>query len=102
MHDRTYSSNIGLTALRSVGEGSSFMINAGFSDSRQVTDTSDDFDSYSLTFAFDTTIGNQSISPYLSLSKTDNQDDADNFATGAGIGGFFPVGDRNSFSYGYA
>ena len=31
-----------------------------------------------------------------------NQDDADNFATGAGIGGFFPVGDRNSFSYGYA
>ena len=102
MHDRTYSSSFGLTALRSVGEGSSFMINAGFSDSRQVVDTADDFDSYSLTFAFDTTIGNQSISPYLSLSKTDNQDDADNFATGAGIGGFFPVGDRNSFSYGYA
>ena len=102
MHDRTYSSSFGLTALRSVGEGSSFMINAGFSDSRQVVDTADDFDSYSLTFAFDTTIGNQSISPYLSLSKTDNQDDADNFATGAGIGGYFPVGDRNSFSYGYA
>ena len=85
MHDRTYSSSFGLTALRSVGEGSSFMINAGFSDSRQVSDTADDFDGYSLTFAFDTTIGNQSISPYLSLSKTDNQDDADNFATGAGI-----------------
>jgi len=102
MHDRTYSSSFGLTALRSVGEGSSFMINAGFSDSRQVVDTADDFDSYSLTFAFDTTIGNQSISPYLSLSKTDNQDDADNFATGAGIGGFFPVGDNHSFSYGYA
>ncbi len=102
MHDRTYSSSFGLTALRSVGESSSFMINAGFSDSRQVTDTADDFDSYSLTFAFDTTIGNQSISPYLSLSKTDNQDDADNFATGAGIGGYFPVGDNHSFSYGYA
>jgi len=102
MHDRTYSSSFGLTALRSVGEASSFMINAGFSDSRQVADTADDFDSYSLTFAFDTTIGNQSISPYLSLSKTDNQDDADNFANGAGIGGYFPVGDRNSFSYGYA
>jgi len=102
MHDRTYNSSFGLTALRSVGEGSSFMINAGFSDSRQVVDTADDFDSYSLTFAFDTTIGNQSISPYLSLSKTDNQDDADNFATGAGIGGYFPIGDRNSFSYGYA
>ena len=102
MHDRTYSSSVGLTALRSVGEGSSFMINTGFSDSRQVSDTADDFDSYSLTFAFDTTVGNQSISPYLSLSKTDNQDDADNFATGAGIGGFFPVGDNHSFSYGYA
>ena len=102
MHDRTYSSSLGVTALRSVGEASSFMINAGFSDSRQVVDTADDFDSYSLTFAFDTTIGNQSISPYLSLSKTDNQDDADNFANGAGIGGYFPVGDRNSFSYGYA
>ena len=39
MHDRTYSSNIGVTALRRVGEASSFMINAGFADSRQVTDT---------------------------------------------------------------
>ncbi len=102
MHDRTYSSSFGLTALRSVGEASSFMINAGFSDSRQVVDTADDFDAYNLTFAFDTTIGNQSLSPYLTLSKTDNQDDADNFSTGAGIGGYFPVGDRNSFSYGYA
>jgi len=102
MHDRTYSSSFGLTALRSVGEASSLMINAGFSDSRQVVDTADDFDTYSLTFAFDTTIGNQSLSPYLTLSKTDNQDDADNFSTGVGIGGYFPVGDRNSFSYGYS
>ena len=102
MYDRTYSGSFGLTALRSVGEASSLMINAGFSDSRQVVDTADDFDTYSLTFAFDTTIGNQSLSPYLTLSKTDNQDDADNFSTGAGIGGYFPVGDRNSFSYGYA
>lgn len=102
MHDRTYSGSFGLTALRSVGEASSLMINAGFSDSRQVTDTADDFDTYSLTFAFDTTIGNQSLSPYLTLSKTDNQDDADNFSTGTGIGGYFPVGDRNSFSYGYS
>ena len=45
MHDRTYNSNIGVSALRRVGEASSFMINAGFADSRQVTDTSDDFDS---------------------------------------------------------
>ena len=104
MHDRTYNSNIGVTALRRVGEASSFMINAGFADSRQVTDTADDFDSYSLSFAFDTTIGNQSISPSLSLSKTDNGDDADNFAAMVGIGGFFSAGedDQHSISYGYS
>jgi len=104
MHDRTYSSNIGVTALRRVGEASSLMINAGFADSRQVTDTTDDFDSYSLSVAFDTTIGNQSVSPSISLSKTDNGDDADNFATMIGIGGFFSAGeeDQHSFSYGYS
>ncbi len=104
MHDRTYNSNFGITALRRVGESSSLMINAGFADSRQVTDTTDDFDSYSLSVAFDTTIGNQSISPSISLSKTDNGDDADNFATMIGIGGFFSGGeeDQHSFSYGYS
>ena len=63
-----------------------------------------DFDSYSLSFAFDTTIGNQSISPSLSLSKTDNGDDADNFAAMVGIGGFFSAGedDQHSISYGYS
>jgi len=104
MHDRTYSSNFGLTAVRSIGEGSSLMINTGFADSRQSTDTTDDFDSYSFTIAFDTTLGNQNISPSLSLSKTDNQDDADNFATMVGIGGYFSAGEEgaHSFSYGYS
>ena len=102
MHDRTYSSSFGLTATRQLGEQSSFMINGSLSDSRQLRETGDDFDSYGLTFALDTTVGNQSLSPYLMLSKTDYQDDADSFSTMAGIGGYFTVGERNSFSYGYS
>ena len=104
MHDRTYSSSLGFTATRSVGEASSLMINTSFSDSRQNTETTDDFDSYGLTVAFDTTVGNQSLSPYLTLSKTDNQDDADNFSLGTGIGGYFSLGEegRHSINYGYS
>ena len=102
MHDRTYSESIGLTATRSLGEASSFMINAGMSDSRQVTETTDNFQSYGLTLALDTSVGNQSLSPYFMLSKTDYQDDADSFSFMSGIGGYFPVGDRNSFNYGYS
>ena len=102
MHDRTYSSSFGLTATRQLGKQSSFMINAAVSDSRQVVETGDDFESYGLTFGLDTTVGNQSLSPYLMLSKTDYQDDADSFSTMVGVGGFFTVGERNSFSYGYS
>ena len=36
------------------------------------------------------------------LSKTDYQDDGDSFSFMYGIGGFFSVGERNSFSYGYS
>ena len=104
MHDRTYSSNIGVTAVRNVGEASALAINMGFADSRQNTGTSDDFDSYSLTISYDTSLGNQSISPYLSVSKTDNQDDADNFVSAIGFGGYFSVGEEgvHSFNYGYS
>ena len=102
MHDKTYSESLGFTATRSLGEASSFMINTNVSDSRQVTETTDDFESYGLTLALDTSLGNQSLSPYVMLSKTDYQDDADSFSLMGGIGGYFPVGDRNSFSYGYS
>ncbi len=102
MHDRTYTESLGLTATRSLGQASSFMINASVTDSRQVTETTDDFESYGLTLALDTSLGNQSISPYFMLSKTDYQDDADSFSFMGGIGGYFPVGERNSFSYGYS
>ena len=101
-YDRTYSGSMGLTATRSLGEASSFMINANVTDSDQEVETSDDFQSYGLTFALDTSLGNQSLSPYLMVNKTDYQDDADSFSTMFGIGGYFPVGERNSFSYGYS
>jgi len=101
-YDRTYSGSLGLTATRSVGEASSFMINVNVTDSDQEEERSDDFESYGLTFALDTYLGNQNLSPYLMLSKTDYQDDADSFSLLYGIGGYFSAGDRNSFSYGYS
>ena len=101
-YDRTYSGSLGLTATRSLGEASSFMINTSFTDSDQEEETSDDFETYGLTLALDTSLGNQSLSPYLMLSKTDYQDDADSFSLLSGIGGYFSAGERNSFSYGYS
>ncbi len=102
MYDRTYTQSLGLTASRKVGEASAFSINATVSDSRQNAETSDDFESYGLTFALDTTVGNQALSPYLIASKTDNQDDADAFSFMYGIGGSFAAGERSTFSYGYS
>ena len=93
---------MGFTATRSIGEISSFMINISHTDSEQYSETSDDYESYGLTLALDTSVGNQSLSPYLMVSKTDYQDDADSFSLMSGIGGYFSVGERHSFSYGYS
>ena len=102
MHDRTLSGGIGLSATRPIGEESSFLINASHTSSEQYSETDDDYQSYGLTLALDTTLGNQSLSPYMMLSKSDYQTDADSFSKMYGFGGFFSVGERNSFSYGYA
>jgi len=102
MYDRTYTQSLGLTASRKVGEASAFSINATVTDSRQNVETSDDSESYALTFALDTTVANQALSPYLIASKTDNQDDADAFSFMYGIGGSFAAGERSTFSYGYS
>ena len=102
MFDRTYTQSLGLTASRRVGEASAFSINATFTDSRQNVERSDDTESYALTFALDTTVANQALSPYLIASKTDNQDDADAFSFMYGIGGSFAAGERSTFNYGYA
>ena len=101
-YDKTYSGGLGLTATRSLGEASSFMINMNVTDSEQKVERTDDYESYGLTLALDTYLGNQNLSPYLMLSKTDYQDDADSFSLMYGIGGYFSAGDRNSFSYGYS
>ena len=102
MHDRTLSGGLGISATRPIGEESSLLINASHSLSEQYFESDDDYQSYGLTLALDTVLGNQSLSPYLMLSKSDYQHDADSFSKMYGIGGFFSVGERNSFSYGYA
>ena len=101
MHDRTYSAGFDLTAVRKISEVSSFSLNASMSDSRQVIETSDDVEGYTLTTSFDTMIGNQGISTFAMVSKSDYIDDADSFSTMAGISGFFPSGDRSTYSYSY-
>ena len=101
MHDRTYSAGFDLTAVRKISEVSSFSLNASVSDSRQVIESSDDVEGYTLTTSFDTMIGNQGISTFAMVSKSDYIDDADSFSTMAGISGFFPSGDRSTYSYSY-
>ena len=101
MFDRTYTGALGLMAVRTLSETSSLTILPSFTESRQDDETSDDFQSYSLFLGYDTIYKNQSLSPYLSLGKTDYDDDADSFSIAAGISGSFSVGDRHSFGYGY-
>ncbi len=100
-HDRTLSGGVGLSASRPIGELSSFLINFSHTASDQYQETDDDYDSYGLTLAVDTEVRNQSLSPYFMLNKTDYETDADSFSIMYGIGGFFSLGERNSFSYGY-
>ena len=102
MHDRTISGSIGLSATRPIGEESSLLINLSQTTSEQYQETDDDYQSYGFTLALDTVLGGQSISPYLMLSKSDYQTDADSVSFMYGAGGFFSIGERNSISYGYA
>ena len=102
MHDRTESATLGITATRPIGEESSLLFNFGHTTSNQYQEADDDFQSYGLTIGLDTTLGNQSLSPYFIASKTDAQHDADSFSKMVGIGGFFTIGERHSISYGYS
>ena len=100
-HDRTLTGSIGFSASRPIGEESSLLINLSHTTSEQYAETDDDYQSYGLTLGFDTVVGEQSISPFLMVTKSDYQTDADSFSYMYGLGGFFTVGERNSFSYGY-
>ena len=93
---------MGLSASRPVGEESSLLINLSQTTSEQYHEADDDYQSYGLTLGLDTVFLGQSVSPYLILSKSDYQHDADSFSKMYGLGGFFSVGDRNSFSYGFS
>ena len=64
-YDRTLSGGLGLSATRPIGEESSLLLNASHSSSEQYQETDDDFQSYGFTLGLDTTLGNQSLSPYL-------------------------------------
>ena len=100
--DRTLSGSMGLSASRPVGEESSLLINLSQTTSEQYFESDDDYQSYGLTLGLDTVFLGQSVSPYFILSKSDYQHDADSFSKMYGLGGFFSVGDRNSFSYGFS
>ena len=100
--DRTLSGSMGLSASRPVGEESSLLINLSQTTSEQYFEADDDYQSYGLTLGLDTVFLGQSVSPYLILSKSDYQHDADSFSKMYGLGGFFSVGERNSFSYGFS
>jgi hypothetical protein len=50
---------------------------------------------------FDTMFKNQSLSTYLSLGKTDYDEDADSFSAALGFSGSFTAGERHTFGYGY-
>ena len=100
--DRTLSGSMGLSASRPVGEESSLLINLSQTTSEQYLEADDDYQSYGLTLGLDTVFLGQSVSPYFILSKSDYQHDADSFSKMYGLGGFFSVGERNSFSYGFS
>ena len=96
------SGGLSFSATRPIGEESSFLANISHTTSNQHQEHDDDFQSYGLTLGLDTVLGGQSLSPYFTISKSDYHTDADSFSKGMGIGGFFTVGERHSFSYGYS
>ena len=101
-YDRTGSGSLGLSASRPFGEQSSLLISLSHSTSDQYQELDDDLQTYGLTFGLDTVLGNQSLSPYYILSKTDNAADADALSYMYGIGGFFTAGERSTITYGYS
>ena len=90
-HDRTLSGGLGLSATRPIGEEYHLLINLSHTKSEQHQETDDDYQSYGFTFALDTSIGNQNLSPFFMLSKSDYETDADAFSKMWGFGGFLQL-----------
>ena len=97
-YDRTGSGSLGLSASRPFGEESSLLINLSHSSSDQYEERDDDVQSYGFTLGIDTVLGNQNLSPYYILNKTDNAADADAYSYMYGVGGFFTAGERNTIT----
>ena len=100
--DHTYTSGLGLTAFRFLGERSSLMINTSVGNSDQVQSNSSDYDNYGAVFALDTYFGSQNFAPYLMMSKYENKHSAEMLSYLYGFDVGIPVGKRNKFSYGYS
>ena len=100
--DDTYTSGLGLTAFRFLGERSSLMMNASVGNSDQVESNSSDYDNYGAVFSLDTYFGNQNFAPYLMMSKYENKHSAEMLSYLYGFDAGIPVGKRNKFSYGYS
>ena len=100
--DHTYTSGLGLTAFRFLGERSSLMINTSVGNSDQVQSNSSDYDNYGVVFALDTYFGNQNFAPYLMMSKYENKHSAEMLSYLYGFDVGIPVGKRNKISYGYS
>ena len=100
--DHTYTSGLGLTAFRFLGERSSLMINTSVGNSDQVQSNSSDYDNYGVVFALDTYFKNQNFAPYLMMSKYENKHSAEMLSYLYGFDVGIPVGKRNKISYGYS
>ena len=102
MFDNVYSGSMGFTAIRSIGESSSMMANLSGTSSRQDVDTTDNFESLGFTLAYDTSIGNHLISPYVMLSKTSYETDATNRGLIVGFGNSYTINDSHALNYSYS
>ena len=102
MFDNVYSGSMGFTAIRSIGESSSMMANLSGTSSRQDVDTTDNFESLGFTLAYDTSIGNHLISPYVMLSKTSYETDATNRGLILGFGNYYTINDSHALNYSYS
>ena len=102
MFDNVYSGSMGFTVIRSIGEASSMMINLSGTGSRQDVETTDNYESKGLTFAYDTSIGNHLVSPYFMFNKTTYETDATNIAFMTGFGNYYTINDSHALNYGYS
>ena len=100
--DRTLSGSMGYPHQDRLAKSPRYLLIYPKLHLNNIYESDDDYQSYGLTLGLDTVFLGQSVSPYYILNKSDYQHDADSFSKMYGLGGFFSVGERNSFSYGFS